>query len=177
MKSSLKSRLNVEFQSDLDENTLVAATPAWLGMKGTTPWMVVGMIGGTLVDLLLNTDLRWVFLGVGGGVGVSLGMYLADRNAWTDLSHPGGSYVILGVTSDELVLVGRSLWSMKPLRIEARRPLSEISSIDVRKSRGAPTVTFQFSDGNSWRYEVNKWKDFKSALPDGLLKPQPDASE
>lgn len=173
MSSSLRSRLNNEFGGDLG-NRLEAVTPAWLGMKSVFPWILVGVIGGGLVDLLLGTDLQWLFIGLGGGVGVALGMYLTDRNLQADLSRPGGLYVILGATSDELILVGRSMWSMRDLRIEARRAFTEISAIEVKKSfLGAPTVTFRFSDGDSWSYEVNKWKDLQPALPQGLLGPQP----
>ena len=169
MSNSLQSRLDAELGPELGSR-LEAVTPAWLGMKGIFPIVLAGVIGGTLIDLVLDTELRPVFIGLGAGIAIMIGMVMKDQNARADRSRPGGLYVILGATSDELILVGRSMWSMKDFQIEQRRPFTDIDAIEVNKSfLGSPAVTFRFSDGDSWRYEVNKWKNLQPALPQGPL--------
>ncbi len=172
MSVSLQTRMNTELDANLP-SPLVAVSPAWLGMKGVFLWALAGAIGGTLLDLVLKTGLESLFVGVGIGVGLAVGLYLKDRNAREDPSLPGGLYVILGATSDDLVVISRSLWRMKDLKIEAREPFSNIVSVHVEKKfLSAVAVTFGLAGGKSWRYEVNKWKDLQPRLPQRLFGPQ-----
>lgn len=172
MSVSLQTRMNTELGPGLT-NPLVAVAPAWLGMKGVFVWALAGGMGGTLLDLLLKTDVQSLFVGGGIGVGMMVGFYLKDKSAREDPSLPGGQYVILGATSDELVVISRSLWGLKNLKIEAREPYGTIASINVEKKFGSSVaVTFSFVGGRSWRYEVNKWKDLQPSLPPALFDNQ-----
>jgi hypothetical protein len=172
MSVSLRTRLNTELGANLP-SPLIAVSPAWLGMKGVFLWAAAGAIGGTLLDLVLKTGLESLVVGVGVSVGLAVGLHLKDRNAREDPSLPGGLYVMLGATSDDLVVISRSLWSMKDLKVEAREPFSNIVSVHVEsKFWPAVTVTFGLADGKSWRYKVNRWRDLQPRLPQRLFDPQ-----
>lgn len=174
MSVTLRTRLNSELGADLP-SPLVAVSPAWLDMKGMFLWAVTGAMVGIMLDVMIKTGLDSVLVGGGVSAGLAVGLYLKDREAREDPSIPGGLYVLLGATSDHLVVISRSLWSMTNLEVEAIEPFTDIVSIHLEKKKywAAAAVTFGFAGGRSWRYKVNRWRDFEPGLPQRLYDPRP----
>lgn len=167
--SELRSRITTELRGHLPGD-LIACAPAWLGNKGTTIWVLAGVIAGELLSFVVGASSDSIFIGLGVAAGMFAGFSIKDRTARQDRSLPGGLYVVVGTTHSDLVVVSRALWRMRDFGIAAIRPLDELVSVHVTKRFLSRVAVFEFSNGESWRYEGNRWADLVPGLPPEVIK-------
>jgi hypothetical protein len=165
---SLADKLNERLAGQLPAS-LVGATPANLVMRRLNRWMLGGVVVGAGASLVIGVERQAWAMGIGVSLVMLLGTFIVDRRARSDPSQPGGLFVVVALTADDLVVIDQPLWSpswsRNELTVAQRIRIDEVTAVTAVRRLMRHDVTLTLTDGTEWRWDFPRWPIFRSALP------------
>jgi hypothetical protein len=166
--ASYEDRLSAQFGDTL-RTPIRAASPAGIERKGLAVWVIAAVLLGVVVSQFIESPVpQGVILGGFGGIGLAGVMFRDHRKMLASGTQPGGGAVVLAVTDTDLVVLKRSMWTLKTFGVLAQVPLEEVQSVVLPDRLRSKPVTFTMADGGEWRYVIPNSAGLLAALPDRL---------
>ena len=166
--ATFEERLNAQFGDQL-RSPIRAASAGGLERKLYIVWVIGALLVGALIATVFDPPIsQGMVLGLSGGLGLAYVTSRDHRRMLNSDAQPGGGAVVFAVTDTDVVVLERSLWTLRTFGVLAEVPIDEFEAIELPDRIRSQPVTFMLSGGRTWRYVIPNISPILDALPERL---------
>ncbi len=111
---------------------------------------------------------RGVLFGLFGGLGLAFFLSRGHLRMQRSDEQPGGGAVVLAVTDTDVVVLERSMWTLRTFGVLAQVPIDQLESVEIPHRPRTQPLTLRLSGEREWNYVVPQWTNILGALPERL---------